>query len=77
MKIQIEASKPRSISIESDNDSMEIDTNTNVIGLMTSNGDKFKLYERNGEIEIAHEGKVVWTSYDTSDDTWKDWGPKK
>lgn len=75
MKVQIEG--PGSISLETKNDSLEIDTKeTNTISLVSNRG-MFKVYERNGELEIAFEGKVVWTSYDTSDDTWKDWGPKE
>ena len=73
MKVQIEG--PGSVKLETKQDTLEIDTNgTNAVTLVTDRG-KFKVYERNGEIELAHEGRVVFSSYDRSGDSWKEWGP--
>ncbi len=74
MKVQIEG--PGSVSLETKNENtLEIDTKeTNAITLESSRGE-FKIYERQGELEIAYKGRIVWSSYDSSSDTWKDWGP--
>ena len=62
------------LHIEPEGSQMAVTTGSNTIEMETFKG-KLKLYERNGELEIAREGVVVWSSYSSERDSWKDWGP--
>jgi hypothetical protein len=63
------------IQIAPEGSQMVVTTGNNTIEMETFKG-KLKLYERNGELEIAREGVVVWSSYSAEGDSWKDWGPE-